>query len=460
MIDHRETRPVALSASQQAIVDAILASQPPRRFVISGAAGMGKSTAVIAALVALAEVEETRRGRSLLICPSALRVQYAERLARFSLSVRVVDPPTYRRMQTDVGEGGNPWVGTGYYVVSPKFFAKGHRLAELLTTEWDEVFFDGDSHLSNATQWSDILRVFWASSKVTTVLAALRSPALASYGLREPVTQLLQLNAEFSPALPARRLHRVAVKISDAEEELGRNIKDAAERLTALSPEHAVFVHSLLRAWDSSLYAVEQVLRRAILGAQNEWWTTGEDVENELSTSAFLQAYRHVRIGAEAVELLTKVEQITEDSKWKTCEALIASAGTDAMKGPILFFTESEDTALYLNELLKEHGYSTLVFGTDSTLTDDHVATRNRFGGKLAVIAITQSTIGQEFEASYVIHYDLPQEPLLYWVRMTRVHPAHTGVIDHFFLTRDSSAGVSLDELERESAKMGAANNG
>ncbi|HEX8693088.1 MAG TPA: helicase-related protein [Longimicrobium sp.] len=447
MIDHGKIDPAAiLSPEQLQFVELVKAAHPPRRFVLSGAPGSGKTSAMIAALAALPQLSELRRGRSLVIAPGEFLQQYAMRMERFSAPVRLVDPPAYRRMQAESDLSGNPWLGSGYYLVSPQFLMKGHRLAEVLATEWDEVLFDG-SDAALVAQWSEVLGVFWASSKITSVLAVLPSTDLAMYGLRRPATQIVQWSVKRAVVMPERRIHPVEVQLSEAEAEFARQIKASTDQLTAASPKDAVFAHSLLRAWGSSLYAVEQVLRRAVIAHEAEWRPDLDRSERELSTRVDLGERGRV----EATNLLHALERITGDSKWSQCETILLKLFSRKRTEPVVLYTDSRETALYLSELTKERDFQTsvLIGLGESNVVD---LSEERLRASQVIIATTHSSKGMEFSSDSVIHYDLPENPLLYWVRMTRVSPSRRAPVDHYVLI--DAVGTTRMSLERAEASM------
>ena len=125
---------------------ALFALQNPlvKGVILADEVGLGKT---IEAALVLAQYWAERRRRLIVVCPAALRKQWANELAeKFHLPSQVLDARTYKELRK---QGvADPFDQPGVNVISYNFAARMSQ--KLRLTPWDLVVFDEAHKLRNA----------------------------------------------------------------------------------------------------------------------------------------------------------------------------------------------------------------------------------------------------------------------------------------------------------------------
>ena len=150
--------------------------------ILADEVGLGKT---IEAALVLCQLWAERKRNLLVICPAALRKQWANELMdKFNLPTQVLDAVTFKRMQ----KGGvyNPLSSDKITIVSYQF---PMRMEEnFLTIPWDLVIIDEAHKLRNAHRQSNkigqsIKRLFESRNKLLLTATPLQNSLMELYGL-------------------------------------------------------------------------------------------------------------------------------------------------------------------------------------------------------------------------------------------------------------------------------------
>lgn len=180
---------------------ALFALQNPlvKGVILADEVGLGKT---IEAALVLAQYWAERRRRLIVVCPAALRKQWANELAeKFHLTSQVLDARTYKELRK---QGiADPFDQPGVNVISYNFAAK--MSDKLRLTPWDLVVFDEAHKLRNAHRESHrtgqaIKEAFGACNKLLLTATPLQNSLMELYGLSTVIDSQL-----FGDALSFRR---------------------------------------------------------------------------------------------------------------------------------------------------------------------------------------------------------------------------------------------------------------
>jgi ERCC4-related helicase len=180
---------------------ALFALQNPlvKGVILADEVGLGKT---IEAALVLAQYWAERRRRLIVVCPAALRKQWANELAeKFHLPSQVLDARTYK----DLRKQGvaDPFDQAGVNVISYNFATR--MSDKLRLTPWDLVVFDEAHKLRNAHRESHrtgqaIKEAFGACNKLLLTATPLQNSLMELYGLSTVIDSQL-----FGDALSFRR---------------------------------------------------------------------------------------------------------------------------------------------------------------------------------------------------------------------------------------------------------------
>ena len=180
---------------------ALFALQNPlvKGVILADEVGLGKT---IEAALVLAQYWAERRRRLIVVCPAALRKQWANELAeKFHLPSQVLDARTYKELRK---QGvADPFDQPGVNVISYNFAARMSQ--KLRLTPWDLVVFDEAHKLRNAHRESHrtgqaIKEAFGSCNKLLLTATPLQNSLMELYGLSTVIDSQL-----FGDALSFRR---------------------------------------------------------------------------------------------------------------------------------------------------------------------------------------------------------------------------------------------------------------
>ena len=443
---------------QTELAETIATADVPLRLVLSAPPGYGKTTAIAATLKAISDSHG--QIRFLIVTPAALQASWNGILGRFGLDSRIVDAPAYRVLQASAPALRSPWDQLSGVVVSIDFLKREERLAEVLQVPWDVVVLD-EAHIYTATsQRGRIAMALWTNVGIAKAVAACAVVNPVRWLLDAPGATLVRWDPKTLrgragvPPLMEREIQTVFFEPSAEEKAFGQFLIAAVERIQANSTAARFFGELLMRRAGSSLYAIEQSLRRyassSVIGAKmdfdepDEWYAAESESERpvtDLLSSGVLE---------EALRLL---EDVPHDSKYRACADLVKRL--EANGRSVVIFTDFADTADYLGEQFCESGWPTWVVTGKLRMEERYHLIDQARAQRGVLILTSEVTEGISLKfTNQAIHYDLPLSASLLLQRFGRLERIGSEFqrAFHYFL----SDGITIPERLLAKLQMGA----
>jgi superfamily II DNA or RNA helicase len=442
---------MTLSAYQQELVDQVVGATTPARFFLSSPPGGGKTAAIVATAAAL---QATREGfRCLTIVPTPLAEMWKEQMIKLAgLEAIVMTPQTYRRLQAETGRDVNVWSTVSCVAASIEFLKADERMEDVLAVNWDLVILDEAHRSTKSTQRGDVAEKIWRSSGVGIAIATTGLPNLPEWIEADSGTK--KIHWKFSDFLkhvgaPQRRIHTINFTPSDSERQIATLVDDLVSKMP--KDRASQFAASqLLRRLKSSMYALEQTLRRLQTVENfgdtdlNDW--SADDIdENNVDTSVA----NSVRIDHSATEkILELLEGSPSDSKWECCFNLLNDHGIGKTTSGIVF-TDYADTAEYLEYMAKSRDLKVFLL-TGASTTDQRGNSLQQAKSIPSLLIATRAIEGANLAfTDQVIHYDLPWNPNMLLQRMGRVErvTSQFETINHYHIMEQCAAKDALTSI-------------
>ncbi|MGE3834543.1 MAG: DEAD/DEAH box helicase [Acidimicrobiia bacterium] len=414
-------------------IDSVLQAGPRSRVLLADPVGLGKTHASAALVWAWAR-DRRRSPRALVVAPGPLVRQWEEELVENATEAQVVDAAEFRRLEARTPSGENPWEAVGVAITSIDFVKQHARMRGLLDAPWDLVIVDEAQVASAGSQRARVLEGLLSSARADLVVALSATPL-------DPATPSpFDLVIRRSPGdvrdwdgrpiledVPDRVVSTVSVALSSEERELLEAVRATLEQSHSEGATRRFQAEAFARAAGSSVFALEQSLRRAIVRhaeASVVLDEADEEVPPEESDGAALEvADRAGHIPRDALDaLLELVDRLTVDSKWAACAETLERLQPD-QSTHALVFCDLADTAHYVTGLLAALERPVALI-TGATPPDDRHRVIESFRTDGGILVITSSA-SEGFSFSFVklcIHYDLPWNPTVLAQRLGRVH--------------------------------------
>lgn len=446
-----QSQTVTLRPHQRELVVQVVNATPPARFLLSSPPGAGK----VAALAASAGALQAKRGglRCLAIVPSLLAAMWQDQLKRFGgLEAVVMTPQTYRRLQAETGGNVNVWTTSSCVVASIDFLKSDNRMVEVLAARWDLVILDEVHHCTKSSQRGDVAENIWNSPGVAVAAAATAMPNLPEWLAADARTTRVHWSLAAlleEGRVPQRRIHTINYTPSESERQVAAQVAQLVRQMP--NDQRAQFTaRLLLRRLGSSMYALEQTLRRLLTVETfgdtdlNDWSADdiGEDADDAVVTNS-------VQIDRPAGEhILALLESEPSDSKWQCCFQLLSSRDIGKTSSGIIF-TDYADTAEYLEYLAKSRALNVFLLTGASTAEQRQRALDQARNAPSLLIA-TGALEGMDIRfTNQVIHYDLPWNPRALEQRIGRVERVGSQfeTFDHYYILEHGAPGDTLSRL-------------
>lgn len=447
----RQSETVTLRPHQQELVNQVVSAAPPARFLLSSPPGAGKAAALAASAGAL----QAKRGglRCLAIVPAALTAMWQDQLMRFGgLEAVLMTPQTYRRLQAETGGNVNVWSTVSCVVASIDFLKSDGRMDEVLAADWDLVILDEVHHCTKSTQRGDVAENIWNGPRVAIAAAATATPNPIEWLAADARTTRVHWNnaALFNQGrVPQRRVHTINYTPSESERQVAARVTDLVRQMPQDQPSQFT-AHLLIRRLASSMYALEQTLRR-LLTVQtfgdtdlNDW--SSDDIETDADDTVVANSVRIDRPAAE--QILALLEGEPADSKWECCFQLLRSRDVGTTDSAIIF-TDYADTAEYLEYLAKSRALNVFLL-TGSSTAEHRERNLHQARSTPSLLIVTGAIEGTDLAfTNQVIHYDLPWNPRALEQRIGRVERVSSQfeTFDHYYILDQSAASDVLARL-------------
>lgn len=442
---------VTLRPYQQELVNQVVNAILPARFLLSSPPGAGKA----AALAAVAGALESKRGglRCLAIVPAPLAAMWQEQLTRFGgFEPVMMTPQTYRGLQAETGWNVNVWSTVSCVVASIDFLKSDDRMDEVLAAKWDLVILDEVHLCTKSTQRGDVAEKTWNASCVAIVAAATAMPNLPEWLASDARTTRVHWSLAAllkEGKVPQRRTHTITYTPSESERQVAARVADLVRQMPN-DQRAQLTARLLLRRLGSSMYALEQTLRRLLTVKTfgdtdlNDW--SSDDIEEDADDTAVANSVQIDRPTGE--HILALLEGEPSDSKWECCFQLLRSRDIGKTCSGIIF-TDYADTAEYLEYLAKSRDLNAFLL-TGASTAEQRESTLHQARTTPSILIATGALEGIDIRfTNQVIHYDMPWNPRALEQRIGRVErvgsPFET--FDHYYIIEQSAASDTLARL-------------
>jgi len=440
---HDELRDRGLFPHQVEFIETVLGSGSGCRLLLADAVGLGKTRACVALVWAWSRLHG-RQPRTLILAPRALLPMWQASLANFEVFADTVDAARFRHVEARTPAGQNPWTSLEIVITTVDFLKRHDRVRTLLEVSWDLVIVD-EAHLyTGPSQAGEVLRALWDADKVDVMVAASATPSgrlddlVASAGdtvrvLRRSATDLVDwegrpiLGAEASQVVEIVRLQLTA-----RERDLLEVTRSLLQRSAIEDPSRRFLIRAYVQAAQSSLFTFENLLRRALLRADRQEFTS---VVNSQFAAPEVDDYQDMPKATlssplsreDLLHLIELIDLIEVDTKWSAC-AQVLQARLSEDGGSAVIFCDFAYTAQYVADLVSKTGTPVeLLTAAKSAEERDHALQSFQQNGGVLVLT---SAAAEGVALSYVklcVHYDLPWDSAVLAQRLGRIHRIGAG---------------------------------
>jgi len=438
---------------QVEFVESALDSLPGGRVLLADDVGIGKTHACVSLAWALARNLGHEPRMLVLATHKALLAQWHARLVESgSADALLVDAAAYRKLEARTSHDENPWMAVQTALTTIDFAKRDDRLASLTEASWDLVILEESHRATSRSQRGKVLRDLWGSNRVSLMVAVSATPHTGKAEDFEPftapATRTLRRRArelrdwEGNSLIPesARQVMEVVpLELSAQEREVYEALARLVEGTDPTDRQRQFFMRVLFQRATSSLFAVEQTVRRSVVRmnlslshrrAQVGLFDDEPDIDDQadlweenvsLQSMPFLRSLA-LSVRDELKGLLRLIDRVEVDSKWDACADLLRPEIVEG-DGSALVFCEFEDTAEYLFGLLCSLDCQVgLVTGSiaDAEQRRAYETFRNE-GGALVVTSVASESLNLAF-VKLCIHYDVPWNQAGMAQRIGRVH--------------------------------------
>jgi superfamily II DNA or RNA helicase len=241
------------------------------RTLLADEVGLGKT---IQASLIVAELRARGAAdRVLVLTPAGLREQWAEELReRFGVEAFIADSSTVRRRTAEVPVGLNPWSTLAVAIASLDYIKRPEVLPAIAGCRWDAVIVDEAHAVATSSERHEAASLLCGHAAYVVLLSATPHngdrrafASLCSLGTRgrDAVTLWRRRRADVAHGV-ARRIHRIAVRLTPEERRLHRELARLRQSMRAGGYEERALAVSVLckRAYSSASSLARSVDRR------------------------------------------------------------------------------------------------------------------------------------------------------------------------------------------------------
>jgi superfamily II DNA or RNA helicase len=409
------------------------------RILIADEVGLGKT--VQAGLIVAETLERTGDARVLVVCPAALREQWAEELAcRFGLTAARLDSTALARLGSELPPGVNPWAAHPLIVTSVDYVKRPDVLRALEGLVWDLVVVDEAHGLAGRSDRHAASVVLGERARTLVMLTATphsgdeegfrRLCGIGSFDREFPLAVFRRTRQDAGVPL-SRRTAWLAVRPTPSETEMHSALTGYAQRVWRQGGESAAVARLamtvLLRRACSSAHAlarsIDRRLRLLTDAADPTWqlalpFDDGSDDDEpvaELAVPGLADGEAERTLLEEILRLARAVDG--RETKRRAIRRLLQRTAE-----PAIVFTEYRDTLAVLARELGDFGcvelHGGLVAAERRQVLQRFVSGASRI--LLATDAASEGLNLQE-KCRLVIHLELPWTPVRLEQRVGRV---------------------------------------
>ena len=344
--------------------------------------GTGK-TRVVGAII-VHELEGAVKKRFLFLSPAPLLNQWQSQISEMISSVRqdvkalIIDRKTYLELESRVPVGENPWPDMTIILMSIDLAKREDMAGNLVRVKWDLVIID-ESHVLTG-QKGNFLKRLIKSGAVIRVLLLTAFPSDKLEGIATKTFNLQDIvDWNGQPLYPS---YKKTVMMIDFERSIGEkgildDLGEFVRELARLKPYGKFQGWMLLRAASSSMYALEESLRRLLVSwrtmrnkiAHGIPWTKEDlekgqkdlmlgldegEVSEDISGRLTIQSKKFMDLYKKLEALLDRTEEIQTDSKLDSLLTYLKSYYSGKRNAHLCTWTSFRNTAEYLMSSLED----------------------------------------------------------------------------------------------------------
>lgn len=403
---------------QAAFVETVL-GRSVKRVVLSSGPGLGKGMAAAALVAELFEAEPL--ARCLILCPATLGMYWQDLLShRWNLAACLMNAPLYRRLQADTAGESNPWREYSLVVSSYDFAKPDNRLQDLVSATWTLVICD-ELHICKGLRGNLVGRL-WSDAHVSRCVGLTIAPQEVEWLLGPRDVHITWLARDLQdwagkPLLRPRTTVSASFSRTPEERQLRRTVMDGLQ--TTTGAEGSLVRQAIVSRMDSSLYALEQTLRR--LQSRSQDVSAGEQEDGDESLELATQGGDKVLADDVVTECLSMLESVSTDSKLVAATSKIA-AMLCADDGGVIVFTQFRDTAYYVASALVAEGLAAEHLSGADSLAEREMKIAHGRREPCALVCEDAAVDGVDLSFAHrILHYDLPADPMMIERRLGRV---------------------------------------
>jgi superfamily II DNA or RNA helicase len=458
--DQQEKQKDVLHPYQADFVADFLAPSSEEYHHLIAPIGMGRTATTLAIVQDLVERGKARR-ILILVDRVLIREAFTQQLRRsrkWDLPIRTVDERVYRELEASVEVGVSPFQRPMVTIMTVRTAAKDSIMSSVVAIMWDLVIVDGMSGYSSSQRELVVQLLKTNTAKRALLISSGfddKSTSILPDNMSVKVTQWSSDETDWfgNRVLPKQRRVILSYERSLAERKLLAQLRETYYGL--------VNSQILMRLASSSLYALEQSLRRqrnrlthgvpsTVFQSQSQ---DSLDAYAEIDNASTSPEERRARSPGllEIKRLLHELDEITTDSKLQALLNTLQSLGVCA-SNKVCIFSSYASTVYYLHASFTDLIRSVFQV-SGSTSSEEVYRTTERFSRTGGVIIVSDAVLlGLDLgDVSIGISYDLPANRLMMerrWARLMRSRASKT-VTMYAFQDQSRSSYVELEALEQ-----------
>jgi ERCC4-related helicase len=356
---------------QQALIDQFFNNPTVRGYAVQWDVGLG-SVRTIAHLIKKFAVANPS-GRVLVLSPKVLTAQAHYHLAAVDLHANLVDRFRFRAMEDQVSPSGTIWHEGGIYVLGTDFARQDDITASLCTVQWDLLIIQ-EAHQIRGQKEYFVKKLVESSPAIRVVLLTLPCvDNLPQIGIENWKITTTRMNGVIDSVgrrvfdLPTPILRSIEIQSDAAECRLREAVANVVQLLNHFGPSSKLLVASIENSMQSSLSALEEVIRRLrnrLLHESLETFQEANSPDDETDEKDLLRldAADNGALLNALDRCLVELDSISEDSKLKALTHLLMEAkNRNDSPGSTCILTKFLSTLAYIQTALDELGFATFV---------------------------------------------------------------------------------------------------
>ena len=267
------------------------------------------------------------------------------------------------------------------------------------------------------------------------------------------------------PLLPEVPTEWIAYHRQTDETGVLARLQNSLRSVRDTNPQTRLIAVTLLQSASSSLFALEQRLRRIHQRRNALVHGIAENTENEpdaerigadepIVAAEGDQIASYLELAEIASPLLQMLEEVTTDSKYDTLLQLLNTLGVrDGNERRVCVFTRFVDTATYLESSLRDR-YSQVRVLTGSQEFGEREQIVGEFARNGGVLIATESMATTIPEVAAVVLYDLPLNPAVLEARIGQFVRVGLHCPIRIFAFTDETDALVIERLQRKIAEV------